>query len=78
MEGSGLPSNQTEDLPSGAKKGTVIHTYDRSGGPEYNRFWLTGLDADLFESEIVDEDKSALDGYNNVIAVCSTSAERHI
>ena len=62
------PLQQTEDLPSGAKKGTVIHTYDRSGGPEYHRFWLTGLDADVFESEIVDEDKSALDGYNNVIA----------
>ena len=46
----------------------MIHTYDRSGGPEYHRFWLTGLDADVFESEIVDEDKSALDGYNNVIA----------
>ena len=59
------PLQQTEDLPSGAKKGTVVHTYDRSGGPEYNRFWLTGLDADVFESEIVDEDKSALDGYNN-------------
>ena len=62
------PLQQTEELPSGAKKGTVIHSYDRSGGAEYSRFWLTGPDADLFKSEIVDEDKNALDGYKNVIA----------
>ena len=63
------PLQATEDLPSGAKQGTVIHAYDRSGAPEYDRSWLTGQDAGLFTSEIVDEDKSALDGYNNVVAV---------
>ena len=63
------PLRSTEELPSGAKKGTVIHTYDRSGGPEYSRFWLTGPDAHLFKSEIVDEDKSALDGFKNVVVV---------
>ena len=63
------PLQSEAEVASGASQGTVVKAYGVSRGPKYNRFWLTGQDADLFASQIVDDDIDPLNGYNYHIAV---------
>ncbi len=53
-------------IPSGAAEGTIIHDYGPyHHSPAYDKFWLSGSDAHLFRSLLIDDDNEASNGYNN-------------
>ena len=56
-------------LPSGSAAGTEVYkgenTYQE---PKYNRYWLSGPDADLFKAVIIDADSSSSSGYDHMLA----------
>ena len=61
--------NQSEgQVTSGASAGTVAYDYGSFHGERaYHKFWLTGRDADLFRTLIIDDDEVASNGYRNEI-----------
>ena len=64
-----IPPTFNEPLASGMGTGTVLYDYPPDhGDPGYGRFWLTGQDAGLFNVLIVDDNKSAADGYHKRLA----------
>ena len=64
-----IPYQSKRQVPSGAGEGAVVRDreYSRSGDLEYIRFRLSGQDADLFKSQIIDDDAVASNGYNHTI-----------
>ena len=64
-----IPPTFNEPLASGMGAGTVLYDYPPyHGDPGYGRFWLTGQDEGLFNVLIVDDNKSATDGYHKRLA----------
>ena len=57
------PYQSEAQVDSGVAEGAVVNSYDRYREPGYHRVWLTGQDADLFRSQIVDDDEVASNGY---------------
>ncbi len=59
------PHQLEKRIPSGAREGILLDDdYYRDGRDrEYHRFWLSGQDADLFRTHIVDDDAVASNGF---------------
>ncbi len=58
------PYQMAKTLASGLAAGAEVFRYDHHyREPQYNRWWLRGADAGLFEAVIIDNDKSSLNGY---------------
>ncbi len=63
--GKPRPTPQThEQITSGTGEGTVISDYGSNSGSGYDRYWLTGQDADLFRYRRTDNDEDPTNGYN--------------
>ena len=58
-------------IRSGAPSGEMVKDFGEFGrigaDPKYDKFWHTGEDADLFSSNIVDDDELASNGYQHTI-----------
>ena len=70
--GEPWPLAQSErQITSGVGGGGIIHDYEFSGdydvNARYDRFWLSGTDAGLFSSQIVDDDTVASTGYHYTV-----------
>ena len=57
------PYQSEVPVTSGASEGAMVHAYGPYHEPGYHRVWLTGQDADLFRSQIVDDDEVGSNGY---------------
>lgn len=63
------PSQYQAHLTSGSASGTEVNRYTNSyREPEYNRFWLSGPDMNLFQALIVDDDSISSNGYDHTLA----------
>ncbi len=56
-------------LVSGAAAGTEVYSRENNHGePKYNRYWLGGPDAGLFQALNVDDDSSSANGYTYMLS----------
>lgn len=59
-----MPPLQEKELLSDSAAGEEVFGYDHHfRGPQYDRFWVSGADAELFEAVIIDDDNSPATGY---------------
>ena len=59
-----LPSLEEKALDSGLAAGTEVYNYDHHfRWPQYDQFWVSGPDAELFQAVIIDDDESSANGY---------------
>ena len=60
------------EIPSGAPRGEVVHFYGPAAklanSPVYYNYWLSGEDASLFYSEVVDPDEDSTNGWRERVA----------
>ena len=63
------PPEVAVEIPSGSAAGTELYRKnDTDGEPEYNRYWLSGPDAGMFQALRVDDDTDPTNGYEHMLA----------
>ena len=63
------PSRKEATLASDTAAGTVFDRYSHNYQfPAYDRFWLTGPGASLFQSQLDDDDTESANGYDQIIS----------
>ena len=63
-----MPLRLEKTLVSGSAAGAEVYrSENRYREPDYNRYWLSGPDAGLFQSLIVDDDSSSVNGYDEIL-----------
>ena len=55
-----------KELGSGLPRGTELYSYTSRQGEIYDRFWVTGPDAALFDNRVEDEDDDPTNGYTEI------------
>ena len=72
-------SQSAATVASGSAAGTEVYRETRAyDEPRYDRFWLSGPDAALLRSLIVDDDDQPNTGYDNRLATTRPAAGRHL
>ncbi len=62
------PYLRLKELSSGLPAGSELYRYQSRGDKEYQRYWVTGTSAALFENKVVDDDSDPTNGYSEVEA----------
>ena len=57
-----------KELDSGLPKGSELYRHDWTSRDQYDRYWVTGSDAPLFENKAVDDDSDSTNGFSEIEA----------
>ena len=64
-----MPFVWQKEMESGLPKGTELYSYTPRRDDIYDRFWVTGPDAPLFENTIEDDDDDPTNGYTEIESI---------